>query len=35
VDGLQALGAVVRIRILDHGADFIVLEQLDLKRNGD
>src|SRR5260221_7948806 len=36
VDGLQALGAVVRVpRILDHGADFIVLEQLDLKRNGD
>src|SRR5580765_3853003 len=36
VDGLQALGAVVRVpRILDHGPDFILLERLDLKRNGD
>ena len=36
IDGLQALGAIVRVpRILDHGADFILLEQLDLKRNGD
>jgi len=36
VDGLRALGAVVRVpRILEHGADFIVLEKLDLKRNGD
>jgi len=36
VDGLRALGAVVRVpRILEHGADFIVLERLDLKRNGD
>jgi len=36
VDGLRALGAVVRVpRILDHGADFILLEQLDLKRSGD
>jgi len=36
VDGLQALGAVVRVpRVLDHGPDFILLEQLDLKRNGD
>jgi len=36
VDGLLALGAVVRVpRILEHGADFIVLEQLDLKRDGD
>ena len=35
-DGLQALGAVVRVpRILDRGPDFILLEQLDLKRNGD
>jgi len=36
VDGLRALGAVVRVpRILEHGADFILLEQLDLKRSGD
>ena len=36
VDGLKALGAVVRVpRILEHGADFLVLEQLDLRRNGD
>ena len=36
VDGLRALGAVVRVpRILEHGTDFIVLEKLDLKRNGD
>ncbi|MEA3195468.1 MAG: hypothetical protein QOD26_3801 [Betaproteobacteria bacterium] len=36
VDGLRALGAVVRVpRILDHGADFLLLEQLDLKRSGD
>ena len=36
MDGLQALGAVVRVpRILDHGPDFILLEQLDLRRNGD
>jgi len=36
VDGLRALGAVVRVpRILDHGPDFILLERLDLKRNGD
>ena len=36
VDGLRALGAVVRVpRILDHGPDFLLLEQLDLKRNGD
>jgi fructosamine-3-kinase len=35
-DGLRALGAVVRVpRILEHGADFIVLEKLDLKRSGD
>src|SRR5258708_18401776 len=36
VDGLRALGAVVRVpRILEHGADFIILEPLDLKRSGD
>jgi protein-ribulosamine 3-kinase len=36
VDGLQALGAVVRVpRVLEHGADFIVLERLELKRDGD
>ena len=36
VDGLQALGAVVRVpRILEHGPDFILLEQLALQRNGD
>ena len=36
VDGLRALGAVVRVpRILEHGADFVLLEQLDLKRSGD
>ncbi len=36
MDGLRALGAVVRVpRILDHGPDFILLEQLDLQRNGD
>ena len=36
MDGLQALGAVVRVpRILDHGPDFILLEQLDLRRRGD
>ena len=36
MDGLRALGAVVRVpRILDHGRDFVLLEQLDLKRNGD
>src|ERR1044071_282524 len=36
VDGLKALGAVVRVpRILDHGTDFLVLEQLDLRRSGD
>jgi len=35
-DGLRALGAVVRVpRILDHGPDFILLEQLDLRRSGD
>ena len=33
---MKALAAVVRVpRILDHGADFILLEQLDLRRNGD
>jgi len=33
---LRALGAVVRVpRILEHGPDFILLEQLDLRRNGD
>ena len=36
MDGLKALGAVVRVpRILDHGTDFLVLEQLDLRRSGD
>lgn len=36
MDGLKALGAVVRVpRLLDHGPDFLVLEQLDLRRNGD
>jgi protein-ribulosamine 3-kinase len=36
VDGLQALGAVVRVpRILDHGPDFLLLENLDLRREGD
>jgi len=36
VDGLRALGAVVRVpRILDHGPDFLILEQLDLRRTGD
>ena len=36
MDGLQALGAVVRVpRILDHGRDFILLEQLELRRSGD
>ena len=33
---MRALGAVVRVpRILDHGADFIVLERLELRRTGD
>jgi len=33
---LQALGAIVRVpKILDRGANFILLEQLDLRRNGD
>ena len=36
VDGLRALGGEVRVpRILEHGADFVLLEQLDLKRSGD
>lgn len=36
MDGLRALGAVVRVpRILDHGPDFILLERLDLRRDGD
>lgn len=35
-DGLQALGAVVRVpRILDRGPDFLLLEQLDLRPGGD
>jgi len=33
---LKALAAVVRVpRILDHGPDFILLERLDLRRDGD
>ena len=33
---MQALGAVVRVpKILDRGPDFILLEQLNLKRGGD
>lgn len=36
VDGLRALAAVVRVpRILDHGPDFILLEQLELQKSGD
>lgn len=33
---MQALGAVVRVpRVLDQGPDFLVLEKLDLRRDGD
>ena len=36
MDGLRALGAVIRVpRILDHGADFVLLERLELRRDGD
>src|SRR6185503_6794480 len=35
-DGLRALAAVVRVpRVLDHGADFILLESLEFRRDGD